>query len=540
MCDMKKLFLSFVALIVFPALLYTQGKQNSYGIGLELQVGRGFVDKESFVDYRPPYTAGDWLNEITRGFLVSPRINIYSPFGIRLYGGYHYSSFPEQDANDDLWTNIFGQDMHNRFEKKSYSMSNTSRGFIAGLAYSPRFLRYKIQPYVFGELRSERLKSTTRLEGFAIDFPGLFGPVSGDLKGRSYMKTERVRSTAYGIGFEVQWRSFIIAPEWRYMSVTAPILERVIHWNIFLEEGDGFSISTTWFDVREEQKIDIKYHSIQLGIRYNIPTSQFPAQMFMSEETGNTFVLGAEVQTGYGVAVGESYSDRRRVTIEDGPRGWGDWLSEINGGNLYTAKIITYVPYGFRLYGGYHFGTYPERTPDARHWSNIYFRNFKYKVHLEDYKISNTGRGGFGGIGYAPPFLNYIIQPYIFWELRSERFRSSTELTSKAEDVYVSPNVYVSGDFKGNSILRTKRVMGMAYGVGLEIPWGRIAIVPEWRYHSAKSPVDRRKYEITVLQADGSKYYLETDLEYFIADGKWKIDMRHHAINIGIRYLIFR
>ncbi len=539
---MKTIVFCILCVLIFPALLFTQGKQSLFGIGLEIQAGYGIVSEDAFVDYRPPHTAGDWLNEITRGFLLLPRINVYVPFGIRLYGGYHYSSFPEQDANNDLWTSIFNQNMRNRFEKESHSISNTSRGFIAGIAYSPSFLRSIIQPYIFWELRSERLKSTTRLEGFAIDFPSLTLPATGDMKGRTYMKTERVLGTAYGFGLEIEWGRFVFAPEWRYVSVTAPIIERIRQWNIFRIEGIGFSGWTFWPDIRDEQKIEINYHSLHLGLRYNISASEFSAQMFIPEEAGKIFAIGAELQTGYGAAVGDSYSDRRRTSRdpEDKPMGLGDWLNEINGGNLFSAKIITFVPYGFRLYGGYHYGSYPERNPNAWYWTMIYFRNFRYDVQVQDYAITNTGRGGFGGIAYAPPFLEYSIRPYIFWELRSERFRSSTEVTAKAEDVYITPYGYLTGDFKGNSILRTKRVTGMAYGLGFEIPWGRIAIVPEWRYHSAKSPVDRRKYEITVLQEDGSVVHYVNDLEMFIADGKWKIDMRHHAINIGIRYLIFR
>lgn len=524
---MNKLLLSFIISIIFPALLYTQGNNNLFRVGLELQTGYGIVLNNGFRDEKPRYgIAAEWLNEINHGRILSTRLILQVPFGIRLYGGYHYSSFLEQRVNDEFWTNIFRQDMENQFKKDSHKISNTSRGGIFGIAYAPPYLQYFVQPYIFGELRSERLKARTRLKGRAENFWSIFGPETGEFRGETLMMTARVSTLSFGLGFEVQWGNIIIAPEWRYVSATSPIVERTLRYRVFHDNGDR-STQMGELDILDEQSIGIRYHSANLGVRF------IPEYTFKSDNLLN-YRIGIELQAGYGMKTNKGSS------LYEKP--WNGFFSqifmkEIGYGYLTSAKVILYLPLSFRLYGGYQFGSYPESDVNELFWSFIYGLHMSKSFDYGKYEISSTSRGFLGGIAYAPPFLQYYIQPYIFGELRSERLRMTTRLHGWVED-YETRDVHrqLTGRFEGRSSVKTDRIIAFSYGFGIEKRWGRIIVAPEWRYLAVGAPIDYRRSFYSVKQDNGEIISGIVYLQEMDNDDIIKI--RYHSVQLGIRFLL--
>ncbi len=532
----NKVIISII-LLFFPALLFTQGKYNSFSIGVELQTGYGFVSGVGFSDPRPiENIAGEWLNEITHGYIISPRVHLSMPFGFRLYGGYHYGSFPEQNADADYWSNIYRQDMRNRFEMYDNKIRNTSRGFLAGISYAPSFLQYYVQPYFFTELRSERFESRTYILGRSDEWWSIFGLLTGEVSGTTLMRTKRVRNIVYGLGFEISLRNNIkITSEWKNHSGISPIEERIIRHEIGQENIYKIR-SLGELDILDEQKIKMDYNSINFGIRYDFPDAFISHKMLFPKRNDNSFRVALELQVGMGFGF---YGINGTITKERPFFGYFNsmMISDITNVYLLSGKAIMYVPYGMRIYAGYHNDSYPEDDVNSLFWELLFGLNSSEEYRTDQYQISNNSRGFIYGAAYAPPFLKLFVQPYVFGEIRSERLRLNKKL--HGEVVQFQPrdiNQTLTGEFEGNSSVITDRVIGFSYGVGIEKQWGRIVVSPEWRYLATSLPVLERRSNYSVITDNGEKV---AGIVWLHKPEDEKIMLRYHSIQLGVRFMIF-
>lgn len=267
-------FLAFLALNqTFESFtLRAQYRNHPFGLAVEMKAGYSLVAKDGFQDPEPRYgIAYGWLNQVKSGTTLAGKIIFYLPYGFRLYTGYHFGNFPEQSADASLWTRVYQQDFHNHFILRDYNIKNRTRGFSAGLAYAPHWFQGRIHPYVFGERRTEKLRSTTRLDGEADQFWSIFGLRSGTFTGSSIMETETATGFGAGLGAEIIWGRIIFVPAWQYVYISAQIIERKLEYTIYPHEGNVlFSKTTGDLDILEGQKIDLRYSTFCLGLRFII------------------------------------------------------------------------------------------------------------------------------------------------------------------------------------------------------------------------------------------------------------------------------
>jgi hypothetical protein len=275
---MKKqlLILAFplLSLAFAPFALQAQpGGGSSFGFAVQLNPAYAVTANNGFQD--PQIEAGityGWLNRVNSGTILEGQYIFYLPFGFRFHIGYHAGSFPEQEAGAELWQNIFddeGQEFQDDFFLKNYTIRNKMQGLNVGLAYAWRGLSKRVHPYVFGEVRTESFRSTMRLEGEAFQMQTYEGPASGPYTGSSRMYTKSGIGYGAGVGVEVALGRFVLAPEWKYVSVSAEILDRESEYAILPAEGAGSEIGVRRDrEILPGQEIALRYHQFRIGFRY--------------------------------------------------------------------------------------------------------------------------------------------------------------------------------------------------------------------------------------------------------------------------------
>jgi hypothetical protein len=252
--------------------LFAQRHNRSFGLAVEINAAYANTAKGGFNDPEPRHgIAYGWLNDVSRGTTLEGKVVFILPYGLRLYTGLHLGNFPEQGADATLWTRVYQQDFQDHFVTSGYAVQNRTWGGGAGLAYALRWLSKSVHPYVFGEIRTETLRSTTSLEGVADRFFSIFGPESGPFAGSSRLDTGTGTGYGAGFGLEIVLGRFELLPEWRYVSVSAKILDRELEYTI-LNPDEGVRRSTTRGNMKipEGQKIAFHRFEYRLGLRVRL------------------------------------------------------------------------------------------------------------------------------------------------------------------------------------------------------------------------------------------------------------------------------
>lgn len=252
--------------------------------------------------------------------------------------------------------------------------------------------------------------------------------------------------------------------------------------------------------------------------------------------------VGLEVHGAYVAIANGSFQDPRPDTRRNIAYGW---LNDVSRGTAFEGRFSIRLPWGIRPYVGYHFGRPRENAQTQELWTAIYHNgipDFENTFIEESHTVENRTEGWSAGLIYEPHWLDWAIRPYLIGEIRTESFRSETDLKGVVDDENFSE--LTNAPFEGHSVLVAETVYGYGAGLGVRIPmsrlgmsmpFGALSIVPEVKYVSAPgAQLERREFGWVVLPTEGS---VRTELEGFmtILDGQ-TIDHRHVSFRLGIRY----
>lgn len=282
---MKQFAFLLACLILLPIRVQAQERP----VGVDVSVHGSFLappasayqDPEiSWDRRRQPRPDYGWLNEVDRGLGGEGRLILRLPFGLSPFVGYHSSSLHEGGIGEAYWSHIYEQPIgeSDRFEPKRREVNYRTRGFSAGFLFALPELDSVVRPYLLSELRTEQLRATTRVTGFARDFY-TSNPWTGSFEGRSEMGTETTFGVGLGVGLQVSLSQLLpfggmleraaLVPEVEYVLMRdAQIANRYFEWDIdSIDPRSEVQSHPTTFD---RQEIEMEYFEFRLGLRYEI------------------------------------------------------------------------------------------------------------------------------------------------------------------------------------------------------------------------------------------------------------------------------
>lgn len=253
--------------------------------------------------------------------------------------------------------------------------------------------------------------------------------------------------------------------------------------------------------------------------------------------------IGLEAHGAYGSMTDGSFQDPPPDTPRNIAHGW---LNEVSHGVYLEGRFSLRLPWGMRPYVGYHFGRPRESAPTQELWTSIYqtgIPDFENTFTEETHKIKNRTEGWSAGLMYEPHWLSWAIRPYLFGEVRTESFRSETDLTGEV-DAEGIPGL-TNAPFEGHSVLEAETVYGYGAGLGVRIPvsrlgvsmpFGALSIVPEVKYVSARgAQIERREFSWVVRPTADSVNRRELEGFLDILDGQ-TINHQFVSFRLGLRY----
>jgi len=247
------------------------------------------------------------------------------------------------------------------------------------------------------------------------------------------------------------------------------------------------------------------------------------------------FGLAIEGGIGYARVADGAFTDPQ---VENYPSIAHGWLNNVKDGLNWSAKLMLYVPFGFRLYGGYQRTDFAERTADGEFWTHIYSQDFINHFALGIYSVQNRIEGVVLGAAYAFAWLKGKVRPVLFGEIQRQRLRSNTHLTGEA-DRFWSIFGPISGTFLGYSSMTTTEIKGPAWGLGLEIDLGRLVLVPSWKFISGEAQITERTVQYNIFPQDGHILQEKTFGDLDVLDEQ-KINLDHSIFSLAVRFILFQ
>jgi hypothetical protein len=251
--------------------------------------------------------------------------------------------------------------------------------------------------------------------------------------------------------------------------------------------------------------------------------------------------VGIEVYGAY-----MSFADKAFEDPKPRPRIAGGWLNDVSRGVAMEGRVSIRLPWGIRPYAGYHVGRPRESEPTQELWTAIYsngFPDFENTFVEERHTVENRTEGWSAGLMYEPHWLTWSIKPYLMGEIRTESFRSETDLEGVVDDENF-PEL-TNAPFEGHSVLEAETAYGYGIGLGVRIPLSRmglsmplgtLSIIPEVKYVSVPdAQIERREFGWVVRPTDGPVVRRELNGFLDILDGQ-TIDHRYISFRLGLRY----